>query len=79
MSMSLARGLAPSRSMKLLQVRPCEVAYGAIWPEIPWVDVGGRNQAVCALRLSCFSCNLHSARCCQRCSGRVKTLPRLTR
>ena len=26
---------------KFLQIGPCEVAYGAIWPEISGVDVGG--------------------------------------
>ena len=35
------RRLAPAFVAQLLQVCPCEVAYGAIRPEIPRIDVGG--------------------------------------
>ena len=60
------RRLAPAFVAELLQVGPCEVAYGAIWPEIPGIDVGGRSEAVRCLGLSRFSCNPHSARCLAR-------------
>jgi hypothetical protein len=60
------RRLASSFIAQLLQICPCEVAYGAIWAEIPGIDVGGRNQAVSGLGTSRSACNPHSARCLPR-------------
>src|SRR5205823_4564473 len=68
------RRLAPAFVAELLQERPCEVTYRAVWPELPRIEVGARQQTRLARSPCSMWCNLHSARCLQwvrpMCQGR---------